>query len=328
MNTHSQNFKVRLGLFVIGGLAIFVLAIFIIGKQKNLFNPVFKLTTTFYNVSGLQVGNNIRFSGINVGTVNGIKIINDSTVRVEMIVRKEIKQFIKSDSEVAIGSEGLIGDRLLIITQGSLRSSEVREDQELVSSEPVEMDDIIVSLKVTAENVEVVTAQLAQTMLTINRGEGTLGKLLQDSTIAQNIDQTIANFKKSSEGLDETIELTKVNVFAFMESLKVTAGKTEIASQQLGEIMTQINSGEGTIGKLIQDTTMAYNLNETLINLSSSSKGLDETIEGLKHTFLLRRYFRKQAKKEEELKLIKERELEEKEMEEKELEEKEPEDAD
>jgi len=323
MNTHSQNFKVRLGLFVIGGLAIFVLAIFIIGKQKNLFNPVFKLTTTFYNVSGLQVGNNIRFSGINVGTVNGIKIINDSTVRVEMIVRKEIKQFIKSDSEVAIGSEGLIGDRLLIITQGSLRSSEVREDQELVSSEPVEMDDIIVSLKVTAENVEVVTAQLAQTMLTINRGEGTLGKLLQDSTIAQNIDQTIANFKKSSEGLDETIELTKVNVFAFMESLKVTAGKTEIASQQLGEIMTQINSGEGTIGKLIQDTTMAYNLNETLINLSSSSKGLDETIEGLKHTFLLRRYFRKQAKKEEELKLIKERELEEKEMEEKE-----PEDAD
>jgi phospholipid/cholesterol/gamma-HCH transport system substrate-binding protein len=323
MNTHSQNFKVRLGLFVIGGLAIFVLAIFIIGKQKNLFNPVFKLTTTFYNVSGLQVGNNIRFSGINVGTVNGIKIINDSTVRVEMIVRKEIKQFIKSDSEVAIGSEGLIGDRLLIITQGSLRSSEVREDQELVSSEPVEMDDIIVSLKVTAENVEVVTAQLAQTMLTINRGEGTLGKLLQDSTIAQNIDQTIANFKKSSEGLDETIELTKVNVFAFMESLKVTAGKTEIASQQLGEIMTQINSGEGTIGKLIQDTTMAYNLNETLINLSSSSKGLDETIEGLKHTFLLRRYFRKQAKQEEELKLIKERELEEKEMEEKE-----PEDAD
>jgi phospholipid/cholesterol/gamma-HCH transport system substrate-binding protein len=311
MNTHSQNFKVRLGLFVIGGLAIFVLAIFIIGKQKNLFNPVFKLTTTFYNVSGLQVGNNIRFSGINVGTVNGIKIINDSTVRVEMIVRKEIKQFIKSDSEVAIGSEGLIGDRLLIITQGSLRSSEVREDQELVSSEPVEMDDIIVSLKVTAENVEVVTAQLAQTMLTINRGEGTLGKLLQDSTIAQNIDQTIANFKKSSEGLDETIELTKVNVFAFMESLKVTAGKTEIASQQLGEIMTQINSGEGTIGKLIQDTTMAYNLNETLINLSSSSKGLDETIEGLKHTFLLRRYFRKKAERENELKIEQENELKE-----------------
>lgn len=323
MNTHSQNFKIRLGLFVIGGLAIFVLAIFIIGKQKNLFNPVFKLTTTFYNVSGLQVGNNIRFSGINVGTVNGLKIINDSTVRVEMIVRQEVKQFIKSDSEVAIGSEGLIGDRLLIITQGSSGSSEVSEDQELLSVEPVEMDDIILSLKVTAENVEVVTAELAQIMLTINSGEGTLGKLIQDSTIAKNIDQTIANFKKSSEGLDETIETTKENVFAFMESLKVTAGKTEIASQQLGEIMTQINSGEGIVGRLIQDTVMAYNLNETLINLSASSKGLDESIEGLKHSFLLRRYFRRQAKQEEQLKQIREKQLKEKELMEEELKEKE-----
>ena len=56
---------------------IFVFAIFLIGKQKNLFNPVFKLTTTFNNISGLQVGNNIRFSGINVGTVDNINIIND-----------------------------------------------------------------------------------------------------------------------------------------------------------------------------------------------------------------------------------------------------------
>ncbi len=308
MKTHSQNFKVRLGLFVIGGLALFVLAIFVIGKQKNLFNPVFKLTTTFYNVSGLQVGNNIRFSGINVGTVNAIKIINDSTVRVEMIVRKEVKQFIKADSEVAIGSEGLIGDRLLIITQGSLGSSEVSEDQMLLSAEPVEMDDIIASLKVTAENVEVITAELAEVMLTINRGEGTLGKLIQDSTIAQNIDQTIANFKKSSEGIDETIELTKENVFAFMESLKVTASKTEIASQQLGEIMTKINSGEGTIGRLIQDTIMAENLSQTIINLNSTSQGLDESVEGLKHSFLLRKYFRTKAKLEEDARLKKEKE--------------------
>jgi len=112
METHTQKFKIRLGLFIAGGLALFVFAIFIIGKQKNLFNPVFKLTTTFYNVSGLQVGNNIRFSGINVGTVDNIVIINDSTVKVDMLVKKDVRQFIKSDCEVAIGSEGLIGDRL------------------------------------------------------------------------------------------------------------------------------------------------------------------------------------------------------------------------
>lgn len=211
MDTHSPQFKVRLGLFVAGGLALFVLAIFIIGKQKNLFNPVFKLTTTFYNVSGLQVGNNIRFSGIVVGTVDNIGIINDSTVRVDMLIRKEVKQFIKSDSEVAVGSEGLIGDRLLTISQGSFDAPLVREGEQLESVEPVETDAIMSSLKVTAENAEVITQELAEIMMKINSGDGTLGRLIQDTTIARNIDQTIINLKKSSKGLDENMEAVKHN---------------------------------------------------------------------------------------------------------------------
>lgn len=211
METHTPQFKVRLGLFVAGGLALFVLAIFIIGKQKNLFNPVFKLTTTFYNVSGLQVGNNIRFSGIVIGTVDNIGIINDSTVRVDMLIRKEVKQFIKSDSQVAIGSEGLIGDRLLVISQGSFDAPLAREGEQLESVEPVETDAIMLSLKVTAENAEVITQELAEIMVKINSGEGTLGRLIQDTTIAGNIDQTIINLKKSSKGLDENMEAAKHN---------------------------------------------------------------------------------------------------------------------
>ena len=211
MDTHSQKFKVRLGLFVAGGLALFVLAIFIIGKQKNLFNPVFKLTTTFYNVSGLQVGNNIRFSGIVVGTVDNIAIINDSTVKVSMLIKKEVRQFIKSDSQVSVGSEGLIGDRLLVISQGSFDAPLVREGQQLESVEPVETDAIMLSLKVTAGNAEVITQELAEIMTKINSGDGTLGRLIQDTTIARNIDQTIINLKKSSKGLDENMEAAKHN---------------------------------------------------------------------------------------------------------------------
>src|ERR1043165_4904599 len=142
MDSHSRKFKIRLGLFLAGGIILFLAAIFIIGRQKNLFNPVFKLSTTFYSISGLQVGNNIRFSGINVGTVDNIKIINDSTVRVDMMIRKEVQQFIKQDCEAAIGSEGIIGDRLLVITQGSSDASMVKDGQQLVSTEPVETDEI------------------------------------------------------------------------------------------------------------------------------------------------------------------------------------------
>jgi phospholipid/cholesterol/gamma-HCH transport system substrate-binding protein len=211
METNNQKFKIRLGLFITGGLALFVLAIFIIGKQKNLFNPVFKLTTTFYNISGLQVGNNIRFSGINVGTVDNITIINDSTVRVDMLLKKDVRQFIKSDCEVTIGSEGLIGDRLMVITQGSAEAALVKGGELLSSKEPVEMDQIMESLQVTADNAAVISAQLAEIMIKINSGNGTMGRLIQDSTIAENLNQTVTNLKKSSKGLNENMNAAKEN---------------------------------------------------------------------------------------------------------------------
>lgn len=211
MKTHSDHFKIRLGLFVAGGLAIFIVAIFIIGKQKNLFNPVYTLSSTFRNVSGLQVGNNIRFSGINIGTVDNIAIVNDSTVKVTMTIKKEVKQFIKSDSEVTIGSEGLIGDKLLVISQGGSNSPLAAAGQHLESKEPVETDAIMSSLKVTANNAEVISYELAMIMTKINGGSGTLGRLIQDTTIAENIDQTIENLKKSSNGLNQNMEAAKHN---------------------------------------------------------------------------------------------------------------------
>jgi phospholipid/cholesterol/gamma-HCH transport system substrate-binding protein len=298
MENQSPPFKARLGIFIVTGIVIFVVAIFIIGKQKNLFNPVFKITTNFYNVSGLQVGNNIRFSGIEVGIVDNIKIINDSTVQVDMLIKKTVQQFIKADSYASISSSGIIGDRIIIITQGSKKSPMAEDGQHILSKEPLETDDIMKSLKTSAENAEVITLQLSEIMMNINSGQGTLGRLIQDSTIAENINQTIENFKKSSEGFDETIEVTKENVFAFMESLQKTAAKTEVASNELGEIMTKINSGEGAIGMLLKDTSIVNNIDETIINLKESSIGLNENMEALKHNFLFRRYYRQKAKKE------------------------------
>lgn len=235
MDTYTQNFKVRLGLFVAGGLTLFILAIFIIGKQKNLFNPVFKLTSTFYNVSGLQVGNNIRFSGINVGTVDNISIINDSTVRVDMMIKKDVKQFIKSDCEVAIGSEGLIGDRLLIITRGSSDAPLAKEGQHLASTEPVETDAIMASLRVTAGNAEIISQQLAEIMVNINSGNGTLGRLIHDSTIAENFNQTMVNLKQSTKGLNENMEAAKNNFLLkgyFKKKAKVEEKKKKDAEEK------------------------------------------------------------------------------------------------
>lgn len=211
MENHSQSFKLRLGLFITGGIALLVIAIFILGKQKNLWNPVYLLTTDFYNVSGLQVGNNVRFSGIDVGTVDNIRIVDDSTVRVDLLIQKDVQRFIKIDSEISIGSEGIIGDRIITISHGSSGAAMAREGFHLYSNEPVETDAIIASLEVTAGYAEVIADQVAEIMIKINSGQGALGMLIQDSTLAKDLDRTMTNIRKSSKGLEENMEAAKHN---------------------------------------------------------------------------------------------------------------------
>jgi len=265
MDSHSQKFKFRLGLFITGGLTLFVITIFIIGKQKNLFNPVFKLTTTFSNVSGLQVGNIVRFSGINVGTVDDIVIINDTTVKVDLVIKRDVRQFIKTDCKAMLGSEGIIGDKLIIITQGSPYAELLKEGQSLISIEPVETNAIIARLDETAKNAEIISHQLSEITFNINSGDGTISRLIQDSILAENLNQTIANLNKFSKGLTGSDVL--------MTRLKITAGNAEDISHQLAEIMNKINRGDGILGRLIQDSTIAENLNQTVLNFKKSSEG-------------------------------------------------------
>lgn len=211
MNTQSPKFKLRLGLFVTIGLLLFVAAIFVIGKQQNLFDPVFTLHTRFNNVSGLQVGNSVRFSGINIGTVDRIRIVNDTTVQVSMVVKKDVQKFIKADSEAGIGSEGLIGDRLVTISNGSADAKSVRDGQAIGSNEPVETDAILATLEITAGNAAIMSEDLSEIMNKINNGQGTLGRLINDEQIAKNLDATMSNLKTSSRKLDENMEAAKHN---------------------------------------------------------------------------------------------------------------------
>ena len=212
MDTTSQSYKIKLGLFIVGGIALLAIVLFIIGKKNNLFTPVFTISAAFNNVSGLQVGNNIRFSGITIGTVDDITIVNDSTVRVEMSIRQNVKKFIKADSKAVIASDGFIGDKLVIISQGSSTSPIVKEHQVLESEEPVETGEIIASLQVSAANAEVITEQLAEVVTKVNNGNGTLGRLIQDPTLANNLSQTMQNMKASSKGLSENMEAAKQSI--------------------------------------------------------------------------------------------------------------------
>lgn len=211
MTTSSNTYKIKLGIFVSLGILILFLIIFFIGTNQNLFGSKFRVKTNFRNVSGLQIGSQVRFSGIAVGTIENIVIINDSTVSVEAVMDQEIKRFIKKDSKASIASEGVIGNKILIISQGNTRLPQVKDGAMIASFEPVEFDDIISSIKVTAENAEIITGELALLLNNINNGEGTIGKLMNDEQMAKDLDKTMENLKKSSKGLSENMEAAKSN---------------------------------------------------------------------------------------------------------------------
>jgi phospholipid/cholesterol/gamma-HCH transport system substrate-binding protein len=211
MDTKNNKHKIKLGLFITIGVLFFFIIIFLIGSQQNLFSSQIQLSTTFKNASGLQIGSSVRFSGIDIGNVDNIEIVNDSTVKVDLSIKDDIKKFIKTDSKASIGSEGVIGDKLLIISQGTFNSKAVKNGDKIKSFEPIEMNDIMASVKVTAENAEIITSELALLLSDINDGEGTLGKLMNDEGMAEDLDKTMENLRKSSKGLNENMEAAKEN---------------------------------------------------------------------------------------------------------------------
>ena len=207
----ESGLKWKLGLFATVGLVLIVAAIYIIGKQKNLFGSTFRLKSMFASVSGLKVGNNVRFGGLNVGTVDDIELITDTSVLVEMVIQKNVQHFIKKDATAAIGSDGLMGDKVIIIAPGTYIQNQIDDNGILLTHTPIETDQIMASLKVSADNAAVITTQLSEIMYKINHGKGALSKLLGDSSFANNIDKTMTNLKKSSQGLSENMEAAKHN---------------------------------------------------------------------------------------------------------------------
>ncbi len=203
--------KWKLGLFIITGLVLLVLGLFFIGKQKNLFASVFQLKAVFTNVSGLKIGNNVRFGGIAIGTVEGIQLLTDTSVLVNMSIKSEIRQFIKQDATAGIGSDGLVGDRVVLISPGTTNREPVKDNEVLASHAPVETEQIMAGLKTSADNAAIITQQLAEVAYKVNHGRGIISRLLGDSSLGNNLNATMVNLKKGSAGLSENMEAAKHN---------------------------------------------------------------------------------------------------------------------
>jgi phospholipid/cholesterol/gamma-HCH transport system substrate-binding protein len=210
--------KAKTGLLVLVGILLLLLAIFFIGSQKNLFSNTFYVQVKYKNVSGLMVGNFVRFTGINVGTVQDIAIVNDSTVNVTLAIQKSVHKFIKTDAVASIGSDGLMGDKIIQVVHGSDSSAVIAENGYLKGSDPVEMSAIMNKFTAIADNAAVLTDGLAKIVTKVNGGEGSLGRLLNSDQLARSLEgtmastqATVATIKKGAEGFKDNMEAAKSN---------------------------------------------------------------------------------------------------------------------
>jgi phospholipid/cholesterol/gamma-HCH transport system substrate-binding protein len=201
----------QLGFFVCIGSMLVIGTLFFIATQKNLFGSQFRIKAVFGNVSGLKVGDNVRLGGIPIGTVDEIRMITDTSVEVEMVIRQQFRKFIKQDGLVSIITDGLMGDKLIVISPGSTRNREIGDNETLASTSPVETEQILSSLKTSADNAALITRQLSEIAHKVNNGHGVIARLIGDSAFSNNINKTVVNLKKGSEGLNQNMEAAKHN---------------------------------------------------------------------------------------------------------------------
>lgn len=315
MTTNSE--KIRLGLFVIIGTLLFVLGIYLIGQKETMFKKTFVISTEFRNVNGLQKGNNVRYSGINIGTVKTIKMANDSTVKVEMNIEENIAKHIKKNAVATIGSDGLVGNMVLNILPRDGMAASIENGDSIKSFNKVEPDDLLSNLSLTIKNTEILTEDLLKITKAINSGKGTLAAVLNDTLMSSDLKQTFRTIKEMSQDASHTVSelnqlvkslktnddsvlgillndtITGNKLGNTLINLEASSIKMEHAAENVNEIIESINTSEGAFNYIIRDTTLVNSLKATLKNVNEGTRKFNQNMEALKHNFLTRSYFRK-----------------------------------
>lgn len=317
-NSNSQN--LRLGIFIIAGLLIFVAAVYFIGNRQHLFGENARISSVFKSVNGLQVGNNVRYAGVNVGTVRNITILNDTSIVVDFIIDEKTIHLIKRSSVATISSDGLVGSMIINLTPGEDFSPEsIQPGDTLESISKVATADMLTTLNTTNENAALLTADLLKITAAINDGKGTLGVLLKDEQMAKDITVSMSELRKTTMAATATVNnfnsliskidmensvagvllndsLSAQNLKEVIGNLQQSAREIEAMTVNLNDFSEQINNSEGALNYVLHDSTFVDHLDATLENAEAASKKFDENMEALQHNILFRGYFKRQAR--------------------------------
>lgn len=316
MQETSNKRAVLVGIFLFIGLVILLGGIIMIGNLHETFKKKMEIVSLFDDISGLQKGNNIWFSGVKIGTVSDIRFFGKSQVAVNMKIETKSQQYIRKDAKVKISSDGLIGNKILVIYGGTSMAAAVETGDTLVVEKTFTTEDMINMLQENNKNVLAITTDFKAISKHLAAGEGTLGKLLKDNTVYDNItaatislqqasaqaQQLILSLNTFSAGLNRQGTLanqlvTDTLVFA---SAKASVLQLQQVANSASEFVTGLKEAgknpNSTIGVLLHDEVSGAHLRTIIKNLEVSSVTLNEDLLAIQHNFLLKGFFKKKAK--------------------------------
>ena len=316
----SNSEKIKVGIFVVVGTIVLIAALYFIGSRQQMFSKNIEIFGTFTNVNGLTLGNNVRYSGVNIGTVSKIQMIEEGKITVAMSIEAKTAVFIKKDAIASISSDGLVGSMVVNILPGTDKSA-----RQVVSGDTIQIfnkvstDEMLATLNKTNENAALLTADLLKITNQIVEGKGTLGALVSDSLMAKDIRQSAAELRKMTTGATDAISrintiISKINydesvaalllsdpnskrqIQSVFTNLEKSSENINEVTKNLEDYIKEIKSGKGALNYITQDEVLVKNIDSTMISIKEASEKLNENMEALKHNFFFRGYFKKQEK--------------------------------
>jgi phospholipid/cholesterol/gamma-HCH transport system substrate-binding protein len=327
MKTSDNKKAVVVGLFTLIGIIIFIVGVFALG-QSSSFGKTMMIKTTFDDVNGLQTGNNVWFGGVNVGTVKSISFTSNSRIDVQFGITEKFTPFIHNDVKAKLSSDGLIGNRIVVLTGGTQALPLIADGDSIGIEKDLSPEDIMITLQKNNLNLLAITGDLKTIGQDIINGKGTIGKLLNNDSLLVNLQSVVAtigetakNAKLFTSNLENySAKLQTEGSFSndliadtlIFSKLKASASQIEHVSNTLNTIAdnvkvasSSLNDTSKPIGAIMHDQQITDTLKVMLNNLNEGSKKLNDDLEAMQHNFLLRRFFKKKAKLEAKNKALK-----------------------
>lgn len=313
----------RLGIFVLIGLFLLVVTLYIIGKNKGFFSDSFELRTHFKAVNGLVTGNNVRFAGIDVGVVKSVVLLNDTIIEVTMNIETKMRNIIRRNALASLGTDGLIGNRVVNIMPARGAAPTAAGGDLIPSKEEISTDAMLETLHQTNENIAVISEELRIAVHRIGTS-AQLTKFLEDQSLFANLQSSLVHLhettEKSSALMTEAIQTLEIatkgkgtlatlladtsmanSIEQVVQKMKTVEDGAERLARDLNQVVASVdkdlNSGKGTVNALMKDTAMTASLRNTLINVEEGTAAFNQNMEALKHNFLFRKYFKKLERK-------------------------------